>query len=934
MRKILSSIALLLACATPAAAAPVVVPPLHYVARTLPNGLRVFEMPDKSGTSASVQLWYDVGSKDDPKGRSGFAHLFEHLMFKATRDMPAETMDRLTEDVGGNNNASTDDDYTEYHETIPANHLERLIWAEAQRMGWLVVDQADFTSERDVVKEELRGDLARPYGRLFMRDFAAANFRVHPYALGTIGSIEELDAASLADVRAFHAQYYRPDNAVLVVSGNFDPKQLDGWIDRYFGPIAKPAWPIPRVTVQEPPRTIPARYVDRVENTPLPAVAISWLLPVLDDKDHAAINMIDGILSAGDSSRLHEDLVYRDEIASETDVIADFKKGAGTIAAFAIMAGNHSPAEGEAALRKEIARIRDTPPSKEEMTRVRNMVVTSALKQRETAQGRASLLGSGVILDGDPSEADKRLAALQTVTAADVQRVAARLLTDQTAVTITYLAPDAFPQVKGPAITAAPTIASLPLITPANVPVVTALGPNERAQPPAPGAPVSPSVPMPVERRLSNGMRVIVLERHALPIVTVHMIAPRGTAADPQGRFGLASLTADLLTKGTPTRNATQIAHTIENAGGSIDADATRDGTTITLTVKSDQLDAAMAVMADSALHSTFAQAELDRSRAEALDGLQQTYKTPASLAALVAGRAVYGDGAYGKPGDGTPASLPAIRRDDLLAAYRATWSPATSALILAGDITPDRAQALAEKLFGGWKTTAAPAPAVTATPYPAPRLIVVDLPGAPQAAVTIARPSIRRADPDFYVMQLANTALGGGYSARLNREIRVKRGLAYGASSRFSAGRLPGALSVATQTKNPTAPQVIGIMRDEMKGMGAEPVPAEELNARKASLIGSYGDAVETTDGIAGMIAGLVVQGVDPAEITRQTQKIAAIGPDEVQRVSKALIDPAVASVVVVGDARQFLPALRAQGLNPEVIPAAQLKLDSAALH
>ncbi|WP_174273575.1 M16 family metallopeptidase, partial [Sphingomonas bacterium] len=457
MRLILSAL-FLLCWSGCAPAAPVGVPPLAFTMRTLPNGLRVYQMPDRSGTTVSIQVWYDVGSKDDPRGRSGFAHLFEHLMFKATRDMPAETMDRLTEDVGGSNNASTDDDYTEFHETVPANHLERLIWAEAQRMGYLVVDQADFASEREVVKEELRGDFARPYGQLFMRDFPAANYRVHPYARGTIGSIAELDSASLADVRAFHAQYYRPDNAVMVVSGNFDPRQLDRWLDAYFAPIARPAWPIPRVTASEPPRSMPARYVARVANTPLPAVVMSWLIPPTADPDHAAITMIDGILSGGDSSRLHEHLVYRDRIASETDVLADFKKSRGTLGAFAILASGHAPQEGEAALRREIAALRDQPPSTEEMARVRNLVVTAALKQRETAEGRAALVASGVIVDGDPSASDKRLAALQAVTPADVQRVARALLTDASAVTLVYLAPEAAPGLAGAPVGEAPTV--------------------------------------------------------------------------------------------------------------------------------------------------------------------------------------------------------------------------------------------------------------------------------------------------------------------------------------------------------------------------------------------------------------------------------------------------------------------------------------------
>ena len=227
--------------------------PLDYVSRTLPNGLRVYSIRDTSTSNVSVQVWYDVGSKDDPRGRSGFAHMFEHLMFKSTRNLVPEQMDRLTEDVGGYNNASTNDDYTNYYEVVPANHLRRLLWAEAERMGSLVVEPGFFASERDVVKEEFRSSyLSRPYGKMFLY-YPQISYDHHPYARPGIGNIEELDAATVDDVRAFHATYYRPDNAVLVVAGNFDQAELDGWINSYFKPIARPSAAIPRVRVAEPP---------------------------------------------------------------------------------------------------------------------------------------------------------------------------------------------------------------------------------------------------------------------------------------------------------------------------------------------------------------------------------------------------------------------------------------------------------------------------------------------------------------------------------------------------------------------------------------------------------------------------------------------------------------------------------------------------------
>ena len=258
MKKLVHSfrLSVLLALCAFAAHAGIVAPPLTFTDRTLPNGLRVIALEDHSTPTAAIHIWYRVGSKDDPAGRSGFAHLFEHMMFKSTKRMPNETLDRLTEDVGGENNAFTSDDVTAYHETVPANHLERLIWAEAERLSSLQVDAGNFSTERDVVKEEFRQSvLAQPYGE-FGEWIPKASFTQHPYKRPTIGNIEELDASSLAEVQKFHASFYRPDNAVLVVVGDFEPADLQRWVDLYFGPIPKPDKPIPRVATKEPPRSV------------------------------------------------------------------------------------------------------------------------------------------------------------------------------------------------------------------------------------------------------------------------------------------------------------------------------------------------------------------------------------------------------------------------------------------------------------------------------------------------------------------------------------------------------------------------------------------------------------------------------------------------------------------------------------------------------
>ena len=303
------SLAAIVPAARAAPASPV--PPIGFHERTLANGLKVITSVDRTTPNVTVQVWYGVGAKNDPPGRSGFAHLFEHMMFKASRDIPAEGLDRLTEDVGGMNNAFTSDDNTTFYEVIPSSRLQQLIWAEADRMSTLQVDDANFKSEREVVKEELRQRvLADPYGRFFRYLIPASTFQVHPYKRSAIGSIEDLDASSLDDVRAFHATYYRPDDAALVVIGNFDEAQLNAWIDQYFGALKDPAPAMPKVTAVEPSRTGPGTVTGYAPDVPLPAVAITWLAPAAASPDAPALQVLDAILTAGKSSRLYDALVY------------------------------------------------------------------------------------------------------------------------------------------------------------------------------------------------------------------------------------------------------------------------------------------------------------------------------------------------------------------------------------------------------------------------------------------------------------------------------------------------------------------------------------------------------------------------------------------------------------------------------------------------
>ena len=421
-----------------AAAAQTRMPQLKFTDRTLPNGLRVLSAPDHSSPTVAIQVWYHVGSKDDPPQRSGFAHLFEHIMFKSTKNMKSEMMDRLTEDVGGFNNAFTADDVTVYFEVVPSNYLETLIWAEADRLSGLNVDDANFKSERDVVKEEYRQSvLAPPYGRFFYL-LQEKSFVEHPYKRPTIGSIQDLDAASLHDVQEFHATYYRPDNATLVVVGDFDPKQLDAWIDKYFGPIAKPDRPLPRVKVKEPAREKETRFTEYGSND-LPAVGLTYLTPRQADPDSDALRVVDAILSSGESSRLYHSLVYTQQLAAEADANAESREDASLFVVLAVLSEGKKAEDAEKSLLAEIKKLQDAPVSAAELDKAKNQIITDQLRQRETSNGKALALGEAAVLLGDPARVNTDLARLQAVTAADVQRVMKKYFGDQNRLVLYYL---------------------------------------------------------------------------------------------------------------------------------------------------------------------------------------------------------------------------------------------------------------------------------------------------------------------------------------------------------------------------------------------------------------------------------------------------------------------------------------------------------------
>jgi zinc protease len=457
-----------------------------------------------------------------------------------------------------------------------------------------------------------------------------------------------------------------------------------------------------------------------------------------------------------------------------------------------------------------------------------------------------------------------------------------------------------------------------------------------QATPPPPAAPRSVQFPKAVEKALANGLRVIVVQRSQMPLVAAQLLIKSGGEVDPANLPGVADMTGSLLTRGTRTRTATQIAEAIEALGGSINSGAGWDSSTVSTSVTSWRVGPAMEILSDVVRNPAFTQEEIDRLRRQYLNNLKVALGQPGAIARFVAARVVYRDAPYGHPLSGTPESLPLIKRDDIVRLHDMFYRPDNAILVMGGDISPASAFALAQKYLGDWAKPATELPRVAVTtPASEPgnrRILVIDMPDAGQAAVVAARSGINRSNPDYFRGIVSNAVLTG-YSGRLNWEIRVKRGLSYGAGSVLDTRRWAGSFSASAQTKNESGAEVAALTLGEITRLGTGDVSDTELTPRKASLIGNFARGLETTGGLVAQVSSLALYGLPLDDLNRFVGNVEAIKPQDVKTFAATQLNADGTSLIVVGDAKKFLQDLKKQFPQVEVIPVAELDLNSASL-
>src|SRR5471032_3017315 len=760
-----------LSYAADAAASATVVPNIAYEKYTLPNGLEVILVQDHKLPVTAVNIWYHVGPANETPGLTGFAHLFEHMMFAATKHVPRGLADQLLEGAGAtDSNGSTDFDRTNYFDTVPANQLELALWAHSDRMGYLldVLDQTALTNQQDVVRNERRQSVEnRPYGIVEEALYHQLFPKTHPYYASVIGSHADIQNAKLDDIRRFFKQYYRPNNASLVIVGDIDKAKTKALVAKYFGNFKRgPA--LPKLRVVTPPISAERRAViqDHVE---LQRVFMGWLTSPAYKPGYAELGVAAQILGGGKSSRLYKTLVYDKQIAQDVSANQSSNALTSVFSVDVTARPGHKPEEIEQAMNAELEQLRANGPTDKEIERARNGIETGMLGQVEKVGSNANMMNQYNQYTGDPGYLAKDIERYRKVTAAGVQRAVDTYLKNQARVVVYGVpgTPDLGPEVPTPA--------------PGKVKPQpgTAINADEAWRNKVPAAGPAPAIHLPQGKSftLANGLTVIYNSNPGVPLVSTQLVIKSGSGANPLAQSGLSSFTAQLLQEGTATRTAPQIADEVAQLGAFLGTGSGVDASFAQLTSLKATFPQALDLLADVVQHPQFPQAEVERQRASRIGELAQQRENAGAVAARVEAAALYGPKhPYGNIQLGTEAALKATTRADLQAFWQQHYVPNNAALIVSGDIGEAELKTLAEAKFGAWKAGTV-APSVNATPQTTrARLILVDKPGAPQTAVRLSTIAVDRKTPDYAPLQVMNAALGGLFTSRLSNNLREEK--------------------------------------------------------------------------------------------------------------------------------------------------------------
>ncbi len=886
---------------------------LDFEKYKLANDLEVILRKDSRLPIAAVSVWYHVGPAKEAAGRTGFAHLFEHMMFQGSGHVGEDMHFKYLEGAGASVvNGTTNFDRTNYFEDVPANQLELALWLESDRMGFLLdrLDQAMLANQQDVVRNERRQSIeAAPYG-LAEEAVSQQLFPLgHPYHAAVIGSHGDIQAAKLEDVRDFFTQYYEPNNATLAIVGDIDIEKTKALVEKYFGSIARGPDVAP-VKVETPPITQEKRLTmtDQVE---LPRVYMAWITSPFFKPGDAEADVCGRILGGGKPSRLYKSLVYDRKIAQD---VSAFQQSAALGSTFQITVTakpGHTAEEIEAAIDHELDSLATAGPSEAELAAAKNAIYTNIVTSLENVGGFggvADRLQTYNQFVGDPGFLNQDLQRYAAVTPQAVKAFAADQLARSKRAVIHVLPGE---KVLPPA----------PPTPPAPEKVAAKVESKEpwRNDVPKPGG--LSTAPLPSAKKLSlpNGLTVYLVENHALPVVAAELVVKAGSAADASGKQGLAGFTSAMLDEGTAKRDALAIARDLESLGATLFADTGRDGTSLGVRSLKQNASKTLEILADVALAPTFPEKEVERLRNDRLTSLLQDRDSPYRIAYTVMWTDLYGaDNPYGHMVIGTEPGIKSITRDDLKSFYEAAFTPANAALILTGDLTEAEARRLAGEAFGKWSAGGSAAPIAQAVSEVPEKVLVVDRPHMPQTTLVVAQVGVARSNPDYEKLDVMNRVLGGLFASRINMNLREKHGYTYGAFSNLYDTTHEGPMMVATQVRaDVTGPSVTEIIH-EVHGMLAKPVTDEELRLAKESISRSLPAYFQTSQSTAGTFGNLYLFDLPPDYYQELPKRIDAMTGNEVYVATQAHLKPDAMKVIAVGDRKIIDKQVGALKLGP----------------
>lgn len=895
------------------------VPRLAFQTFTLANGLEVILSQDRRLPLVAVNLWYHVGPANEEAGRTGFAHLFEHLMFQGSKHTPPDSHFQMLEAAGATGiNGTTDYDRTNYFETLPSNQLELALWIESDRMGYLLdtVDQGALSNQQDVVRNERRQSLEnQPYGIGEEELVHLLYPKGHPYYGYVIGSHEDIQAAKLEDVKQFFKRYYAPNNASLAIVGDFDPAAARALVQKYFGTL-KRGLPVPPIAVETPTITSERRATveDRVE---LPRLYMAWLTSPIFKPGDAEADITAMVLGGGRSSRLYKKLVHEQQIAQDVSVVQQSLVLGSQFQITVTARPGHTLDEIEKAVDAELQALRTTAPEAREVERARNTFETriiTALEGLGGFGGVADRLNSYNHYLKTPEYLQQDIARYRGVTPAAVLAFAKEQLTPSSRAVVHV--------VKGtPKLSSPPTPPAAPSTPGQGAESVNVDEPWRKDPPATPASRTYMQVPTPESITLANGLTVMLAPRRGLPVVAANLVIRTGSDSNPADAPGVANFAAAMLTQGTAKRTALQIADDIAQLGTTLTSTSTMDASTISTQALKKNFAAALDQIADVALNPTFPPDELERQRTVRLGQLAQQRANAQALASTIVANALYGDThPYGFAEIGTEASLKAMTADRLRAFWQQNFVPNNAALVVAGGITMSELRPLAEKAFGGWQRGTPARPALTAPATVASKVVIVDRPGAPQTQLRVAMIGAARSAADFRPAQVMNTAFGGLFSSRINMNLREKNGYTYGASSQFSFRKAPGPFQVASGVRTDVTGAAAAEMIKELQGMAAAAMPAEELKRAKDSLAYSLPGAFETSVGTAASLANIYTYDLGLDYYATYAESVYAVTADQTLAAARKYLVPDRFVVVAIGDRSKIEADLKKLNLPIEI--------------